>query len=72
MAKTAYVLLKLDPKQFTKGLKTAEKGTKQFDKNIALTKKRIGTFTNAAMKGMTTFGKRTAKVLGGAAAQQVQ
>lgn len=68
MAKTAYVLLKLDPKQFTKGLKTAEKGTKQFDKNIALTKKRIGTFTNAAMKDMTTFGKRTAKVLGGAAA----
>lgn len=68
MAKTAYVLLKLDPKQFVKGLKTAEKGTKQFDKNIALTKKRIGTFTNAAMKDMTTFGKRTAKVLGGAAA----
>ena len=68
MAKTAYVLLKLDPKQFVKGLKTAEKGTKQFDKNIALTKKRIGTLTNAAMKDMTTFGKRTAKVLGGAAA----
>ena len=68
MAKTAYVLLKLDPKQFTKGLKTAEKGTKQFDKNISLTKKRIGTLTNAAMKDMTTFGKRTAKVLGGAAA----
>ena len=29
MAKTAYVLLKLDPKQFVKGLKTAEKGTKR-------------------------------------------
>lgn len=68
MAKTAYVLLKLDPKQFVKGLKTAEKGTKQFDKNISLTKKRIGTLTNAAMKDMTTFGKRTAKALGGAAA----
>lgn len=68
MAKTAYVLLKLDPKQFVKGLKTAEKGTKQFDKNIALTKKRIGTLSNAAMKDMTTFGKRTAKALGGAAA----
>ncbi len=68
MAKTAYVLLKLDPKGFTKGLKTAEKGTKQFDKNITLTKKRINTLTNAAMKDMTTFGKRTAKVLGGTAA----
>lgn len=68
MAKTAYVLLKLDPKSFTKGLKTAEKGTKQFDKNITLTKKRINTLTNAAMKDMTTFGKRTAKVLGGTAA----
>ena len=68
MAKTAYVLLKLNPKDFTKGLKTAEKGTKQFDKNIALTKKRIGTLTNAAMKDLTSFGKRTAKVLGGAAA----
>ena len=66
MAKKAYVVLKLKD-EFSRPLKKAEKGTKEFDKTVELANKRIKKFSKAAMQDLTTFGTKTAKVLAGTA-----
>lgn len=66
MAKKAYVVLKLKD-EFSRPLKKAEKGTKEFDKTVELANKRIKKFSKAAMQDLTAFGTKTAKVLAGTA-----
>ena len=54
MAKKAYVVLKLKD-EFSRPLKKAENGTKEFDKTVELANKRIKKFSKAAMQDLTAF-----------------